>query len=168
MPASGVVPLHIGSKTLLHKVRIMIQRIQSIYLLLAALVALSLLFLPFATSVEPLDTSPLLEDGAYTVTDYSGLTALFVLSGLLAIVAMLAYTDRKRQLLLARVAIGADLAGLVAVIFLGLTDSALVAGLPEMLSVGVAVPIVFAVLMVLAFRAILKDEKLIRSMDRLR
>lgn len=146
----------------------MIQRIQSIYLLLAALVALSLLFLPFATSVEPLDTSPLLEDGAYTVTDYSGLTALFVLSGLLAIVAMLAYTDRKRQLLLARVAIGADLAGLVAVIFLGLTDSALVAGLPEMLSVGVAVPIVFAVLMVLAFRAILKDEKLIRSMDRLR
>ncbi len=150
------------------KVRNMIQRIQSLFLFLAALAAGGLFILPIAASQQSIPDSPLLDDGAFTVTDSSGLLALFGLSAIFALIALAAYSDRKRQMLLVRMGIGADLFGLGAIAFFGLTDQAVAAGLPAMLSAGIALPFVYAILMVLAFRAISKDDKLVRSMNRLR
>lgn len=151
-----------------YKVRIMIQRIQSLFLLLAALATLSLFLIPFATADAPVEASQLFNDGKYSVMDNSGLMALFSMSALLALAALFAYTNRKRQIMLTRVAIGADVFGLGAVVFFGLTDPALPEGVGSMLSFGLAMPVIAVVLMVLAFRAIHKDEKLVRSMNRLR
>lgn len=151
----------------------MIQRIQTIYLLLAASALGSPFFLPFATASG--DTTALASlgdnffaDGTYWVKEFPGGMSL-LLAMAFSIYAIFLYKHRIRQMRLA--------AGMV---ILTILFSALFAALgyyyaqklPEgsnaHLALGSAFPLVAIPLLLLAYRAIKKDEELVRSSDRLR
>lgn len=143
----------------------MIQRIQSIYLFLAAGAALALFALPMATTTEAQADSVLFADASYTVQDHSILMGGFALIGLILLVVIFLYSNRKLQmnlikgvLFLIGVAVGFGVSNLF-------SDQAADLAQP---SVGAALPLLALIFAFLALRNINKDEKLVRSVDRLR
>lgn len=147
----------------------MIQRIQSLFLLLAAGAAFSLFGLPFAATDQAVPESQFFRDQAYNIQDHIGLTVLFVLAGALALFALFSFNDRKRQLMLTRVALVADIIGIVLAVVLAVVDGGQAQYYDNPTdSLGLFMPLLFIVFILLAMRYIRKDEKLVRSMDRLR
>lgn len=146
----------------------MIQRIQSIFLLLASGSAFSLFAFPFASAGDTSTTS-VFADGLYNIMDNIGLIILFCLAGLLAFIAIFLFRDRKKQLLLGRIAITANIIGLVLAIFLFMNDTQnMKASVTPDDGFGAYLPFLFLIFAFLANYFINKDEKLVRSMDRLR
>lgn len=151
----------------------MIQRIQSIYLLLAAAVLGSPMFLPLATASG--DAAALaatgdnfFADGTYWVKEFpGGMSLLF--AAVVSIYAIFLYKNRPRQM---RLAGGmAILTILFSALFAALGyyyAEQLPDGSTAHLALGSAFPIVAIPLLILAYRAIKKDEALVRSADRLR
>jgi len=155
----------------------MIQRIQSVYLLLTFI--LSVLFL----SGEFFSFSN--NAGARIMMDFSGLwtagegeefvrtgnhlflTSFFILISLISIADIFFYKNRKIQLLLAKilVLISAASAGLTIYYIVFITDHYHVSFIPDF---RMLIPIAVPVLCLLAHRGIRKDEDLVRSYDRLR
>lgn len=147
----------------------MIQRIQSIFLLLAALSAFGLFALPFASTDSAAPNSDYFTDALFTIQDSIGLLALFGGAGLLAIASIFLYKNRKTQLLAVRFSIIFNIIGLILALILFYNDSDAIAdevGVNDEL--GLYLPIAFIIFALLAQRYIGKDEKLVRSMDRLR
>ncbi len=156
----------------------MIQRIQTIYLLLAAIASAALLFIPIATIVPDPHTGALTAFGL-TINGAEVATAMpvwvlgmfLVLSTLLRVVAIFGYKNRKNQMRTCRSSILADLC------FLALTGILIwqvTRQMPDGMSVSFA-PYIACVLIVLsivltllAIRGIRHDEKLVRAADRLR
>ena len=66
----------------------MIQRIQTVFLLLASVATFSLYKLPFASAGKT-DITPFLSDGIFNVMDHPGFLGLFGLGGLLLVLAIL-------------------------------------------------------------------------------
>ena len=130
----------------------MIQRIQSVYLLLAAVCVLALLLFPGL--VTP--------DGWAWYTPVKVASAILIAVGCL--VSIFLYKDRARQRNLVTVDLWLSLALIVtmAVAFVLAGPIVLSAAWP------VLFPTVAFVLIVLARRAITRDIELVRSMDRLR
>ena len=136
----------------------MIQRIQTLYLILVFLLSG---ILPFIF--------PLWEDiysvEIYAVTDIV-ITGLFVLSSLLALISILTYKKRQHQFVINRLNI------ILNVILLGLFLYYLlnVSGESEISvkGIGKLLPLVSIVMLALANKAIQKDERLVKSADRLR
>lgn len=135
----------------------MIQRIQSLYLFLAAALMAVMLFVPLA------------EDGHGSLTAFSpefdlvpGL--LLCLGALLPFVAIFLFKRRKAQMRMCRAAMVLQLAGQLAVGFFlwKIMDSEVV------FSPVCVLPLVCIVLTWLALRAIRRDEALVRSIDRIR
>jgi hypothetical protein len=151
----------------------MIQRIQSIYLLLASAVLASPMFLPLATaSGDPVALAAtgdnFFADGTYWVKEFpGGMSLLF--AAVFSIYAIFLYKNRPRQM---RLAGGmAILTILFSVLFASLGyfyAKSLPAGSSTQLGLGSAFPVVALPLLILAYRAIKKDEDLVRSSDRLR
>ncbi len=145
----------------------MIQRIQSIFLLLASACAFSLFAFPFATG--PTTQSTFFEDGLYNLQDNIGLLALFCLAGLLTFIGIFLFRNRKTQLLVNRIAITANIIGLVLAVVLFMNDSQ---NMNQSVNpddgIGAYLPFAFLVFAFLANHFINKDEKLVQSMDRLR
>ena len=151
----------------------MIQRIQTIYLLLAAAVLASPLFLPLATASG--DTTALaalgnnfFADGTYWVKEFPG--GMSLLSAVLfTIYTVFLFKSRPRQM---RMAVGVIvLTTLFAVLFavLGyLNAQQLPEGTDTHLAIGSAFPLLAIVFLALAYGSIKKDEALVRSSDRLR
>ena len=144
----------------------MIQRIQSIFLLLASAASFSLFKLPFASSVKS-DVTPFLSDGTFNIMDHPGFIGLFSLGGLLLFIAIFLFNNRKRQMGVALFGSVLILLGLILIPVLLFMEGQSVI---DMLSVqaGMFIPAVAVILGLLARRAIRKDEKLVQSMDRLR
>lgn len=143
----------------------MIQRIQSIYLFLAAAAVLALFAIPFATTPEVQADSAIFADATFNVQDSVPMMAGFGLTGALLLVIIFLYNNRKLQMTLTKVGLffaGVGV-GLAAQRFF--TDSASDAA---QFSVGVALPVLAVIFAFLALRSINKDEKLVRSVDRLR
>ena len=146
----------------------MIQRIQSVFLLLAAGAAFGLFALPFATTAQAVDSSVLFSDGIFSLTDNIALLILFCLAGGLAFISIFLYNNRQNQLRLGRFAIIANIIGLVLAIILFMQDrDTLGAAIPED-GLGLFLPIAFLLFGFLALRFINKDERTVNSMDRLR
>ena len=61
----------------------MIQRIQSIFLFLAAAALLGLFGLPFASTEEPVTASALFADQKYNILDHTAISVLFGLAAVL-------------------------------------------------------------------------------------
>ncbi len=148
----------------------MIQRIQSIFLLLASACAFGLLGLPFATTnSSALKSTTVFSDSLYNLNDNLLLMILFCAAGGLTLISIFLYKNRKTQLLVGRFGIIANIIGLVwAIVFYmqqsqNFADDAKVDD-----GLGLYLPIVFLIFAFLAQRYIVKDEKLVQSMDRLR
>jgi peptidoglycan/LPS O-acetylase OafA/YrhL len=132
---------------------VMIQRIQSVYLLAAAFVSLASLFFPVAST----DTKTLIVQN--DVITCGVLIAVAILSA----ASIFLYKDRKLQLRLCFICI--------ALVFIALAASYFTTTKIEethTIHYLIAFPALSIVFLYLAMRAIRKDEALVRSMDRFR
>ena len=146
----------------------MIQRIQTIFLALAAACAFGLFGLPFATTSGEVGGSTLFADGIYNINDNVALLALFGAAGAMTLIGIFLFKNRKSQLLIGRLAIIANIIGCILTVVLFVQDrDTLGDALPDD-GLGIFLPILFTVFAFLALRNISKDEKLVKSMDRLR
>lgn len=136
----------------------MIQRIQTLYMVLVALI-MGGLFTWFPEVKN--ETGDLL----YT-RDEPVFFALIFISIALAIIAILTYKKRKRQFVLNRLNILSNfiLLGVFVYRSLSVPGETLVSEK----GIGMFLPILSIVLLVMANRAIIKDENLVKSVDRLR
>jgi hypothetical protein len=108
-------------------------------------------------------------DGVYNIQDSLGLLVIFCVAGALALISIFMYNNRKTQLLLGRFAIIANVIGFILVIVFYINNAAELEGInDEENYIGLSLPFVFLLFAILAQRAITKDDKLVRSSDRLR
>jgi hypothetical protein len=144
----------------------MIQRIQSVFLLLAALAAGFQLLFPFLLGQSAL---AVFADGRFNVFDNPGLLGLSILSGVLGLVSIFLFGNRPVQ---ARVAGLGLLVSILSLVLLGFTlyqiYSQLPSGAPLRMGAGLGLAPLAMLLFLLALRAIWKDEALVKSMNRLR
>ena len=143
----------------------MIQRIQTVYLLLTSIISGVLIFVfnlwkSIEKSVFALD---LLNSESYLL---KGIPVLFLVSAILAFVAIFLFKDRKLQFVMGRltILINLILLGLLIYVSLTLPGEAFVSEK----GIGMFIPILAILLVVLANKAIKKDEDLVKSVDRLR
>ena len=161
----------------------MIQRIQTVYLLLVAALGITLCFVPVLQLVTPEEATELQiynlsAKGLETITDNQspitvtlqglwGLTLTTALIPLLALVDIFLY---KKRLLQARLNIFTVLLCLgyygVLAIYIWLAKMSL--GTDWHILPWASIPLVCMILTLMATRAILKDEALVRAADRIR
>lgn len=136
----------------------MIQRIQTIYLLLAAGASAGLIFLVPLFATE--------EGGVVSAPDNLLYFAMFLASALVSIITIFLFKKRKLQFVLGRLNI------ILNFILLGVLvcQSQILSGgaaAPEK-GIGMLIPIISIVFIALANKAIKRDEDLVKSVDRLR
>ena len=155
----------------------MIQRVQSIYLLLAVIASALMFIFPlaefygdsnfvlYAYELNFFDPDPNLILSPYFLMPLMGTIFLIII---LSLMTVFSYKNRKRQLLLTRISMGLTMVLLAGYFFgyIGLLEGAV--GNPPNYQFASFMPVLVFVFMFLANRSILKDEKLIKSMDRLR
>ncbi|CAA9200996.1 DUF4293 domain-containing protein [Flavobacterium bizetiae] len=137
----------------------MIQRIQTVYLILAFLVtSVLLLFIPIWT----------LSDGKLFYFNQDPIYTVIVgLSTMLTVVSIISYKKRQNQFVMNRLNIILNLILLGLFVYRSLNLSGEALAVSEK-GIGMFLPIVAIVLLVLANKAIKKDEDLVKSVDRLR
>lgn len=149
----------------------MIQRIQSVFLFLAASALGGQFALPYlqAPIDSPARTLPALADGALNPLDNIGLLGLTILGAAVSVVAIFLFKNRPLQARLAGMAAGV---GVLLLALAGFTTKTTLDQTPEggsaQLAFGLALPVLALAFNWLAARAIRKDDALVRSMDRLR
>ena len=155
----------------------MIQRIQTVYLLLSALLLGLMFFLPLAHAIGPENSvfrimvwgyddptsssSPIVNSLTLAATTLLGATIV------LEIITVFRYKKRRLQkrLCTAQIVLLLLTAGVTALYLKSVGEEGFG---PVALSVTAAVPLVAAILTLLARRGIVKDDKLVRSLDRIR
>ncbi|WP_298550946.1 DUF4293 domain-containing protein [uncultured Algibacter sp.] len=136
----------------------MLQRIQTVYLLLAAGVSAGLIFV-FELWVTEADIKVFAADVNYVF-------AAFLTSAFFSMVAIFRYKNRKSQFMLGRLNIILNFILLGFFVYQSLNVSGETAVSKK--GIGMLLPIVSIVLLALANKAIKKDEELVKSVDRLR
>ncbi|MBU2950101.1 DUF4293 domain-containing protein [Tamlana agarivorans] len=136
----------------------MIQRIQTIYLILAAIVSGGLIF-AFELWTTPEGVKVYANNTTY---EYIA----FLTSALFSIVSILRYKNRKSQFMLGRLNIILNFFLLGFFVYLSLNLSGETAVSEK--GIGMLLPVVSIVFLALANKAIKKDEDLVKSVDRLR
>ncbi|HRQ29850.1 MAG TPA: DUF4293 domain-containing protein [Saprospiraceae bacterium] len=146
----------------------MIQRIQSLLLLLAAGTYGSFFGLPLMTS----DTiaEGFLSDQSFEIQDHIALIALALTGGALAFLAIFLFKNRRLQLILSYLSLIIGLLAIPGVGYFLLSAELREQMLFSAMNVGAGMflPLVIAILILWAISKIKKDDKLVRSMDRLR
>ena len=136
----------------------MIQRIQTLYLFLAAVISAGLIFVfHLWTNSEAIKV--------FAVDDYTYL-GMFLGSALLSLISIFNFKHRKSQFMLGRLNIILNfiLLGIFVYQSLNLSGETNVSEK----GIGILLPIFSIVCLVLANKAIKKDEDLVKSVDRLR
>lgn len=137
----------------------MIQRIQTIYLLLAFVVTGALpFFIPLWVMTDGKDYF-FMQNQIYVV--------LLGLSTTLSLLSIISYKKRQNQFVIGRLNIILNLILLGLFVYRSLNLSGETLAVSEK-GIGMFLPIVAIVLLVLANKAIKKDEDLVKSVDRLR
>lgn len=156
----------------------MIQRIQTLYLFVVAVACSLLFFFPMIDYIDPVKgTYKLFAAGLRSFSDIPGylfflqtlpLLILVACSLLLAIITVFLYKNRKLQFRLVsiNVLINVLLIALVFLLYSRMFEHRL--QIPSNYQFGMYVPLISLVFLVLASRAIRKDEALVKSSDRLR
>ena len=155
----------------------MIQRIQTIWLFLASLALFCLLLFPYLQIIKSDGTAQAIKvTGVYEqinnapakTQEFLGFTVLTVIVALLPLLVIFFYRDRKKQIAVSYLAI-------IAIIALGFwlaqTAKDIIGDIEldiQNYEIGVLLPSVAIIFMVLALKGIRRDEKLIKSADRLR
>lgn len=155
----------------------MLQRIQSVYLLFAALLIFALFLFPLTHNVYVNNVSSTIKiTGIYQdvngqenqVTPFTALTMVTPIIGLIPLVIIFLYKNRKQQVALCYSAI------LVIIgysFWLSQTIKNATGGLElhaDNVGIGIFLSSISIVMLILAAKSIRKDEKLVRSADRLR
>ena len=137
----------------------MIQRIQTIYLLLAFVVTgILLFFIPLWTMNDSKEYY-FMQSQVYTI--------LLGLSTTLSLFSVVSYKKRQNQFVIGRLNIILNLILLGLFVYRSLNLSGETPAVSEK-GIGMFLPVVAIVLLVLANKAIKKDEDLVKSVDRLR
>mgnify|MGYP003676676179 FL=1 len=136
----------------------MLQRIQTIYLLIAAGVSAGLIYV-----FELWETS---EGIKVFANDNMYVFSAFLASALLSVVSIFKYKKRKSQFMLGRLNIILNFFLLGFFVYQSLNVSGETAVSEK--GIGLLLPIVSIVFLALANKAIKKDEDLVKSVDRLR
>ena len=136
----------------------MLQRIQTVYLLMAAIASAGLIFVFHLWTTS--------SDEMVFATDNIYYLALFLASAVLSLISIFGYKNRKSQFVLNRLNIILNfiLLGIFVYQSLNLSGEADVSEK----GIGIVIPALSIVLLVLANKAIKKDEDLVKSVDRLR
>jgi hypothetical protein len=139
----------------------MIQRIQSLYLLISAISIFTLFFLPLATSLGVDDSW--FSDSRLDAYD-TPVMAIAVGGGLMAFLAIFLYGQRQRQLFIVRIAM------LFMVVLIGYAAFLLFQSPVEGMSVGAgfSLPVLSLITGWFALKGIQKDDQIVKGMDRLR
>jgi len=145
----------------------MIQRLQSVFLLLSALAFGALFFVPFADS--DISTSQFLSDKVYDVKDHIVLSILAGGGALLSLIAIFLYNNRGTQLRVSIFATIFSILLMVTAVLLFYNEASNMAQEAKVNDkLGTYLPLVGLLFSALAIHFIRKDEKLVKSMDRLR
>jgi amino acid permease len=157
----------------------MIQRIQSVYLLLAAIAIGLTAYFPLADAIGAKDSlvlytykiSSLVPDGQPDFPSYFiwPIAIISALVFIVSIVTIFLYKKRMQQLNILRIAVILLLV-MIALFFFYYSPELERAsgGLVGYQVPGAYLPVISFILFILAYRGIIADEKLIRSADRLR
>ena len=141
------------------EIKIMIQRIQTIYLLLAfVLTGILPFFIPLWTMTD---------GSAYFFMQNQVYVVVLGLSTTLSLLSIVSYKKRQNQFVIDRLNIILNLILLGLFVYRSLNLSGETIAVSEK-GIGMFLPIVAIVLLVLANKAIKKDEDLVKSVDRLR
>ena len=136
----------------------MIQRIQTVYLFLAAAISAGLIFVFYLwTNTEGAKV--------FALDNYTYL-GMFLGSALLSLISIFSFKNRKFQFVLGRLNIILNFILLGVFVYQSLNVSG-EANVSEK-GIGILLPIFSIVCLVLANKAIKKDEDLVKSVDRLR
>lgn len=139
----------------------MIQRVQTIYLLLASISLFVIIFLPIGyqeaasnsvTNVDVMDNLPTF--------------ILSIISAIVGLVSIFLFRNRKLQMLITSLFILLSILTLASLVFFDFVTGKSFITKPNFIPYGLA--IFGAIFGLLAHRGISADEKLVRSMDRLR
>ncbi|MDT0687492.1 DUF4293 domain-containing protein [Autumnicola psychrophila] len=136
----------------------MLQRIQTVYLFLAAIVSLGLIFVFYLWENSVGET--------VYAEDELMVFIMFLLSGSLSLVSIFMFRNRKLQFVLGRLNIILNFF-LLGVFVYWLLNVPGEQDISEK-GIGMFLPIISIVFLVLANKAIKKDENLVKSVDRLR
>lgn len=154
----------------------MIQRIQSIFLLLASGSAFSLFLDPMSfftvdttTDLQGIAASSM-ADGVFNIHDNIIMLILVGIMGVLALVAIFLFRNRKLQMTVSRVVIVASILMMVLTGVLFYQDYQRMQTVDYVIDgeFGLLAPLASIIFTILALVFIRKDDKLVRSMDRLR
>lgn len=144
----------------------MLQRIQTLYLLISSILSGGLIFL-FSfwknTEGKVIFLLDLFNEADWKL---SSLLIVFVLSAILSLISIFKYKNRKQQIGINRLNIVVNfyLLGIIVYYLLMLPGESQISEK----GIGVFIPIIAIVLLALANKSILKDENLVKSVDRLR
>jgi len=144
----------------------MLQRIQSVYIFIAILLAWLVSFLvPFwiDQNDDVIYLNSLFQNDELL---YVGIPFLFIGSGIISFISLLSFKNRTRQIISNRVNIVINflLLGIIVYHLLSLPGETVVSEK----GIGVFIPLLVIVFLVLSNKAIIKDDKLVKSVDRLR
>lgn len=138
----------------------MIQRIQTVFLLLAAIASASTFLLPLATCATGNAEFP---DGKWDFQDNPVVAVLLTALSIISFYAIMQFSKRQRQILLCLVG---QFLGAACGVYIGFKS--FTSGGELSISYGSFLPVLAVGFLALAARYIKKDEELVRSMDRLR
>jgi hypothetical protein len=138
----------------------MIQRIQTVYLILTFLITGVLLFFVPLWTLNNGKEFYFMQDQFYTI--------LLGLSTMLTVISIISYKKRQNQFVMGRLNIILNLILLGLFVYRSLNLSGETVNAVSEKGIGMFLPIVAIVLLVLANKAIKKDEDLVKSVDRLR
>ena len=143
----------------------MLQRIQTVFLGLSTVSTFGFFGFDAAETEQAMTGSKLFADAHFLLFDDILLTVIFALAGLIFLADIFLFRNRPLQIKLSNAGVVLTLIGLAYGGFLWFSDSAAELAEPEP---GLALPSMAIVFGILAARSIRKDEKLVRSADRLR
>ena len=145
----------------------MIQRIQTIFLILAALSFGALFKLPLLSSTTP--STQFLADSIYNIQDHLILLSITGFAIGVSVLSIFLYKNRKLQRRLVYLVIFLAIAFSIAAYFLLKTNGGEAMNTPGIhIKAGIFLPLAGMIFCFLAGYYIGKDEKLVKSMDRLR
>jgi Domain of unknown function (DUF4293) len=146
----------------------MIQRIQSIYLLLASICMGAFTAVPIATNPTALAASPMFSDAVYTAKDNTIVWILAIIVAVDLLVSIFLFKKRPAQRIVVLIANLFVLGVIGAALYFFMDEGVRFDLTKAQMSYGLALPVVALVLNYLAAAAIKKDDNLVKSMDRLR
>ena len=152
----------------------MIQRIQTIYLLLVVVLGITLCFVPVVQLVTPEEAAELhiwnLVAAQFSTAPVQGLYGLLVATTLIPALALVDIFLFKKRLLQARLNIFTVMLclGYYGVLAIYIWQAKLALGVDWHILPWACIPLVCMVLTLMATRRILKDEALVRAADRIR